>query len=455
MQLFMLKGKRISLWGLGREGLATLHFLRAKLGNIPLTIITDAPLQDDKIPNDDNLVFASGADIPTALQTTDIVIKSPGISRYRPELIAFRQNGGEVTTPTNIWLAQPRNAPAIAVTGSNGKSTTVCLLHHILNNVGFPAQLAGNIGTPLLELDPLTDCRAWIIELSSYQTADLYSTSGPPLLDIALVLNLFPEHLQWHQSHEQYYRDKLNILISPTTQAILNAADPRIRERHAPHRPNTIWFNDHAGYHVAQDWLYHKQKPILKKNDWPLKGIHNLVNLAAALTLCQTLGLNEHDCLQAALCFPGLPHRLEYLGQIGQHQIVNDSNSKTPEATLAALDSFPGETLTLIAGGEDRGQDFNTLATYIVEHPLHAVITAYETGPRLHTALKDAISKKGTHITSPKLLQAKDLTEATQIAQNITPEGGLILLSPAAPSYDGFKSFEDRGNQFKQFITTA
>ena len=421
--------KKVAIWGLGKEGLESYRLFRAAFPTKPLVLINQTQDFTDKYSR-----FLLEDEVKDHLQDIDVVIKSPGISLYHPLCDIFRHHEIIVTSATNIWFAQKRGGTVIAITGSNGKSTTCALLTHILSALGMTVEMGGNIGTPLFSLG--TNADYYVVELSSYQTADL---DHEP--DIAVLLNLFPEHIQWHKSHEQYFADKIHLIRTGAPINILNRTDPLTRDIVTPVPKGTLWFNDPAAVHIKGDSILCANIIVGQVTDATLPGRHNLENICAALTVCRELGLNLKTCFTLAATYAGLVHRLENVGTIGGIRYINDSISTTPEATIAALKTFKGNPITLIAGGEDREQDYTQLARYITAHPDIKVITAYSTGPRIAKALGDKAS-----------LSARNLKDAIEQAQKITPKGGIILLSPAAPSYDAFKNFEMRGDNFKNLI---
>jgi len=430
-----LENRQIALWGFGREGRASYDYLRRLFPDKPLTLIDQHP--PEGLEQDANLTFIAQKDIPSIVHNLDLVIKSPGISLYSDQAVLLKNNGVEITSATNLWFSQEKDSAAtiIAITGSNGKSTTSALLVHILKSLGKKVLLGGNIGTALLSLE--RDADYYVVELSSYQTADLEHAPH-----VALLLNLFPEHIQWHQSHEQYFHDKLNLLQCGAAANIINYSDPLSRA-HIKDLDKNLWFNHPDGLHYDKDYILNGRDKIGPVKAVKLPGLHNLENLCAALSVCEILGLDLKECFNQATSFKGLEHRLENLGYIGRHNFINDSISTTPEATIAALKAFPGQALTLIAGGQDRGQDYALLAHHLAQHPINALITAYETGEEIQNKLRQ-------HCPGLPLYKVENLEKAVHKAKEITPEGGIILMSPAAPSYDAFKNFEERGNKFKK-----
>lgn len=421
MNLSTLQNKRIALWGMGKEGKATLSFLKKHFPDKDIIIINRD--QPDGVDN-----FIPETDIEKHLNDFDVVIKSPGISYYHDMVGKMRNAGKEVTSATNIWFAIPRKGKVIAITGSNGKSTTCALLHHILTGLGLDAELGGNIGKPLLSLRD--DADYYVVELSSYQTCDLKYAP-----DIAVVLNLHPEHLQWHRNHKQYYHDKCNLLRRGAAVNIVNAAEPRLSDTE-----NKAVFNSRDAIYFEGGMIYNSYMPVGGSAKFPLLGDHNLENLCAALTVCQKLGLVITEALRQSYTYPGLRHRLQVVGPINGHFYVNDSISTDPEASIAALKALHDKKITLLLGGEDRKQDYTELCKLIDENENVNVICSYTTGPRIYQQLN----------TTRKHMAA-NLEEAVKKAKKITPEGGYILLSPASPSYDAFHDFEERGNLFMNF----
>ncbi|MCF8475276.1 MAG: UDP-N-acetylmuramoyl-L-alanine--D-glutamate ligase [Emcibacter sp.] len=434
MTISDLNHKRIAIWGLGKEGLESYRYIRSHFPHKKIILINQN--YPETLPHDNNIHFMLEADIKEQINMIDVVIKSPGISLYHPLVKIFDHHNIDITSATNLWFSLPRTATTIAITGSNGKSTTSSLLAHILNGMGYQTELGGNIGTPLLSLS--TKAEYYVIELSSYQTADL--NSAP---DIAVLLNLFPEHIQWHQSHMQYYKDKTNLMRVGAKINIFNKTDP-ITSEIIPQIPeNSLWFNDDKALHTDGEFILSDHDILGAVTNISLLGSHNYENICAALTVCAALRLDLKKCFKLAAAFSGLAHRLENLNINGSHIYINDSISTTPEATIAALKCFKGHNITVLLGGQDRQQNYSSLVQYIKKHPEINLITAYETGPIIDKVVKEAKIQNS-------LYTALNLQDAVSQAKKITPKGGIILLSPAAPSYDGFKNFEHRGQIFKE-----
>ncbi len=414
---------RLALWGYGREGRATRRLLAARVPGLRPTVVSDAPSEATALPRLDGdegrAAIAGGA--------FEVVVKSPGISLYRPEVAAARAAGSVVTSATNLWFETGPTRRVLAVTGTKGKSTTASLLAHLWRGLDPAVALAGNVGAPLADLDPAG--APLVLELSSYQIADL--AYGP---DLMVLTNLHPEHRDWHGGHERYYADKLR-LVDLAPIAVLNAADPRTAARLAD-RGHARWYGTAAGWRVENDAVCCGDERVLGAADWCLHGAHNLWNLAAALAALTAAGVDARALAPRARDFAGLSHRLEILGTRAGVTWVNDSISTTPESAAAALASFADRPLTLLLGGQDRGQDVAPLRAAMADLDVR-VVTLPDNGPALAAALGDAA-----------VAHAADLDAAVARAAALTPAGGVVLLSPAAPSYGRFRDFEARGDRF-------
>ncbi|MBR5130709.1 MAG: UDP-N-acetylmuramoyl-L-alanine--D-glutamate ligase [Alphaproteobacteria bacterium] len=413
-----LNNKRIGIWGMGKEGLSAKQAISKHAHPISITQISEENTHE--------------------ILNCDIIIKSPGVSLYRPEITQAQQNGIIVTSGTNLFFANKNpNTTTIAVTGTKGKSTTSSLLAHTLLALGKKTVLGGNIGLPLVDLID-TDTDYIVAELSSYQCADFI---GNP--DIGVLVNLYPEHLPWHGSHNKYYQDKLNMIAQSSNQ-VLNMLDKNTHTYTDANQKfqNITYFNDDI--HSDGKWFYDNTQQLFPCASLNLTGEHNHKNACAVLTIIKKLGLDLMSCEQAFKTFQALPHRLQVIEQKVGLTFIDDSISTTPETAIAALKAI-GQTkpITLIVGGEDRGQDFSELIHYIKTHPTIYVIAMPDTGRKIiNTAQKNKIL---VHSCST-------MAEAVQKALTITPVGGVVLLSPAAPSYNMYKNFEERGADFKNNI---
>jgi UDP-N-acetylmuramoylalanine--D-glutamate ligase len=404
-----LSGKRIAIWGFGREGRAALRFLRARIPDVALTVLDDAA---DQVGAGDVPIVSGRASIATAIEAFDVVVKSPGISLYDPLVLQAQAAGVRFTSLLNLWFADDPTARTICVTGTKGKSTTAALIAHILRGTGRNAALAGNIGVPVTEL-PRQGLDYAIIEVSSYQAADFDGTC-----DLAVLTMLAQEHLDWHGSVAAYQRDKLNLLRHARHVIVNSEARGAVTDMAA-----MTFFDPRAVLHLAND---HLARP------------HNLSNLSAALAVAEYLGIDRVEAIRAAEDFRPLPHRQQEIGEIDGVLYVDDSISTTPESAVAALEVYRERAVTIIIGGYDRGIAYGVLVERLRATPPNAIILLDTSGRRIFDALAPLA---GVHVV-------QSMSHAVDLARKMTPRGGVILLSPAAPSYGVYRSYIERGADF-------
>lgn len=452
MRISQLDAKRVALWGWGREGRAAYHAIRARLPQLELTLFCSPDEAADARGLHDARLIVETAATAERLGGFDWIVKSPGISPYRAEAVAAAEQGARFIGGTALWFGEHAAARSggrtLCVTGTKGKSTTTSLLAHLLRAGGHRTALAGNIGLPLLEaLDALESPQPpefWAIELSSYQTGDVALGGARP--DVAVALNLYPEHLDWHGSQARYVEDKLRLLTQARPRiAVLNAADPALSALSLPDS-EIRWFGDPAGWHLRGDALWRGEREIMDTSALPLPGRHNRGNLCAVLTAIEALGLDAVALAPAAASFKPLPNRLQPIGERDGVAYVNDSISTTPHATLAALDCYAGQRIALLVGGHDRGIDWQGFAEAMRTRAPLAIVTMGENGPRIHRLL-EAVAGEGGFALSV----ARDLADAMQQARDaLGAQGGVVLLSPGAPSFGPYRDYVARGRHFAE-----
>lgn len=446
-----LDGRKVALWGWGREGRAAYRAIRARLPALPLTLFcSTAEAVEATALHDANLVAETDVSAPT-LSAFDIVVKSPGISPYKPEAVAAAQAGTRFIGGTALWFAEHAGVDGVAanticVTGTKGKSTTTALLAHLLRAGGHVTALAGNIGLPLLEaLEPDIAPEFWAIELSSYQTGDVAGSGVRP--QVAIALNIFPEHLDWHGSHERYVEDKLRLITQarPRT-AVLNANDPRLAQLGASLTDSEVrWFGRADGWHLRGDDLYRGDAFVMDTRALPLPGRHNRGNLCAVLTAIEALGLDAAPLAPHAASFRPLPHRLQTIGTRDGITYVNDSISTTPHASLAALECFASRRVAILIGGHDRGLPWEDFADAMHTHAPLSIVTMGQNGPRIHALLAPLAAQAGF-----VLGEAGDLADAMAQAKSALGGEGVVLLSPGAPSFGPYRDYVARGRHFAE-----
>ncbi|HET9093808.1 MAG TPA: Mur ligase family protein [Solirubrobacteraceae bacterium] len=399
MKFSELDGRRIVLWGLGRETLVFRRELGRRLPGARISAVVN-----DSTP---------APEIRAALAGADVLVRSPGVSIYKP-LIA--ESPTPVTTPTALWMAEREGRHVIGVTGTKGKSTTATVIAHLLGQL-TATELAGNIGRPVIELLDAPP-ETWVVcELSSYQIADM--TVGP---EVAVLTNLSREHTDWHGSEARYRADKLRLFHLPGVRAAV--------------RP----LGDRGGWPL-----------VLPEEQIPLRGRHNAENVAAAVAAIRAAGFEPPPLPDALAGLRPLPHRLQTVHTDSDGvEWVDDSISTTPESTLAALEVFARRPLVLIAGGSDREQDFTRLGGALAARSAPTrLILVPDTGERVGAAA-------AAHgFGADRMSTAGDMREATRLARELTEPGAVVLLSPAAPSFNRYANFEERGDHFAALALRA
>ena len=434
MRIAELAGRRVAVWGFGREGRAAIRAIRAQLPQQPLALYCSEGEAASARELDATLTVYGHEPDAVALSAYDVVVKSPGISAYKPAVTTAQAQGTLFTSGTALWFAENPDARVVAVTGTKGKSTTTAFVAHLARALGVRTALAGNIGLPLLELQGQS-ADLWAVELSSFQTGE----AGP--LELGVVTSLYEEHLDWHGSRERYVADKLKLADAART-LLVNGLQPNLLERTAAH-PHRLVFGTADGWHVADGAIRRGEQPVFDVARMAAPGLHNALNACAALATLETLG---HDAIKAAPAladFRPLPHRLQPLGARDGLDWINDSISTTPRATLAALDSLAGREATVIVGGHDRGLDWSDFVRAMKDRTGLRIVAQGANGPRIALALRQAK-------TELPLGEAEDFADAVAMARTVTPAGGVVLLSPGAPSFDQFKDYAERGRRFAE-----
>lgn len=413
----------VLLYGAGREAKSTRRFLAESAPDLEVFVTTD---KDDADIKDATVLPI--ADLPNAItdKKFKLIVRSAGVSIYKPTMIAARDAGTKITTNINLWSHFQRgDAKVIAITGTKGKSTSVKLLHTMLTVADLDAGLGGNIGLPPLDLN----AHDWqVLELSSYQCSDLELQP-----DYCGVVSLFPEHLDWHQGEDNYFRDKLNLLTRdmPVTYALSlqAAAHPKIK---------TLNLKGSTLLPLLPFGLSVKMAGAASRS--ALIGAHNLANAGVVARIALDIGVSEEAIVEGIARFEPLPHRLQEV-RFGGKAFVNDSISTNPEATKAAMAAYPHGKVALIIGGFDRGQNYDNLISLLPAAPVSSLWFLPDTGHRIAEVLNlDALP-----YPSSKVETLEDLFE--KLAQQPASFDTLIL-SPGAPSYNQFNNFEERGQKF-------
>jgi len=357
------------------------------------------------------------------------IVRSPGVSPYRPGP-AWLVARASSATPTGLWLLESAPDDLVALTGTKGKSTATAMTAHLLRAAGREVVLAGNIGVALTTVDPTTARDDLVVELSSYQIADL-ELSVPAA--VAAVTTLFADHVPWHGSLERYHSDKLRLLdratwrIVGTQVAALPTASGRFDAVADDPTAEVIAALARAGMH----------------------GAHEAQSAMLALALvARRIGRDATDLVDALADFEPLPHRLRAVATVRGRTFVDDSIATVPEAALAALATWrPRGPVTLLLGGDDRGQDLDALVVALADPGVRAALL-----PPMGARLAEAVRAAALPDHAARVVEVADLAEAIAWADRVTPEGGAVLLSPAAPSFGAFRDFVHRGETFASLV---
>lgn len=434
MRLGELAGKRVAVWGFGREGRAAIRAIRAALPQLPLALYC----REDEVAAasafDAALTIYNQQPSSVALCAYDVVVKSPGISLYKPEIATAQAHGTVFTSGTALWFGENPQARVLAITGTKGKSTTTAFVAHLARALGVRTALAGNIGLPLLELQGQA-AELWAVELSSFQTGEAGA------VELGVVTSLYEEHLDWHGSRERYVADKLK-LADVSRTLLVNGLQANLIERTTAH-PQRLVFGTADGWHVADGAIHRGGARVFELGGMTAPGEHNALNACAALAALETMGFDAIRAAPALASFQPLPHRLQPLGERAGLSFINDSISTTPKATRAALDSLAAREVTVIVGGHDRGLDWSEFVAAVKDRPRLRIVAQGANGPRIALALRQAK-------TELPLGEAESFDEAVEMARIVTPQGGVVLLSPGAPSFDQFKDYAERGRRFAE-----
>ena len=442
-----LAGKRVLVVGLARTGIATALFCAARGARV--TASEERP--ESQVAEAAAKLRAAGCTLELGghredtFLAQDLVVPSPGAVPTMPHLLAARAQGIPVWSEIELaWrFLQGR---LVAVTGSNGKTTTTSLIGHILETAGVPVIVAGNIGTPLISrVETSSDSAVTVAEVSSFQLETIESLRP----NIAVLLNLTPDHLDRHPSFAEYGRAKARMFENQVEEdaAIINADDP-VATQYTPSRPQLFWFSRQkrvaSGAFLRGDEIVFRsdgaETVLLCRADIGLRGEHNVENVLAASAAALLAGAPPAAILSGVRSFAGVEHRLEFVAEIGGIGFYNDSKATNVDATLKAVDAFPGNLL-IILGGKDKGGDF----TLLCEPLRHRARLALLVGAAAEKIAAQVAGSVPTEV-------AGTLDRAVRLAFERARPGDTVLLAPACASFDQFENFEHRGRVFKQLV---
>lgn len=423
-----VKDKKILILGLGREGKSTYAYLRKHLPEKHLTIADKAEVS---VGNDANVSYICGDDFLSCLRDFDIVFKSPGIAFLEENMYP---DTTEITCQTDMFLrfCKPKT---VGITGSKGKTTTSTLIYEMLKASGKKCCLIGNIGVPVLEMADESEDMTAVIEMSSHQ---LEFTKASP--HVAVLLNIHEEHLDHYRTgFSGYMNAKLNIARHQTENDffVFDGDEKLFKEFLENENPKGIRKPVTAQYAAENEFineLWHSTEH--------LKGEHNRLDIAFAVTAARLCGADDDAIRRAIKEFSGIEHRMELVGTFDGVTYYNDSIATIPTAVEGAIKAL-GKVNTLIFGGLDRGIDYSEFIEFLKNSDIENLIGLPETGHKINGALKG--SKK-------TLINAENMEDAVNNAARLTKKGKICLFSPAAASYNYYKNFEEKGRHFKSLV---
>jgi len=442
-----LKGKRVLVVGLARTGVATALFCAERGARVAATDTRSADELGDCVSKlrHAGVQLQLGGYSDAILHGQELVVPSPGVPADAPLLIQARDL--KITVWSEIELASWfLHGRLIGITGSNGKTTTTTLVDHILRHAGFATVLAGNIGTPLIaQANKTAEGTVTVAELSSFQL-ELIETFRP---SIAVLLNLRPDHLDRHKTFSAYAAAKARIFENQIEEdaAILNLDDAASREI-VPSRPQVFWFsrktNVEQGAFVSNGKLIfrrnNKEEEILNCNEISLPGAHNLENVLAATIAARLAGVPSLQIAEAVHSFAGVEHRIEFVAEIHGARYYNDSKATNVDATLKALEAFPGRIIVIL-GGKDKASDYSPLRELLRERTILALLIG-SVAEKIERQIAGSVA----------IERAGTLERAVQIATRTAQPGDVVLLAPACASFDQFQNYEHRGRVFKELV---
>ncbi len=458
-----IKGKKIAVLGIGVSNTPLIKYLSTMGVKLSAFDKTDKEKLKAVLTELDGLdvEYHLGDGYLKNLKGFDIIFRSPGIRFDIPELVAEKENGANVTSEMEVFF-DLCPAEIIAVTGSDGKTTTTSLIYNMLKEGGYTCWLGGNIGFPLLSrVEEIKKDHKVVLELSSFQ---LHTMRKSP--NIAVITNVSPNHLDVHKSIEEYVEAKKNILLfqndivnesnSRRPKLILNYDNEITRSFSNEAKGEVVFFSrlnplDSGAFYRDGVLIFRKageEHPLVKAEEIFLPGSHNIENFLAASAAVIDL-VSSEVIRNVAISFKGVEHRLEFVRELKGIKFYNGSIDSSPSRTIAALSVFKQKVI-LIAGGKDKGISYDSIGEVLADK-VKTLVLIGATAPKIEEALQEATIRtgKGKDIN---IIKAITYEEAVECAYKGASEGDIIILSPASTSFDMFKNFEERGNKFKELV---
>ena len=444
-----VKGKRVLVVGLGKSGVSSALFLKDKGARVT---VSDAKSQDqlrDAIPQllDKGIAVETGGHGERTFRDQDLIVVSPGVPSDEPHLLQARNAGvpiiGEVELASRFLKGH-----IVAITGSNGKTTTTALTGNVIAWGGYEMLVGGNIGTPVISLIPEATSDTYnVLEISSFQLETIQRFHP----EIAVVLNITPDHLDRHHTMEAYIAAKARIFENqaPSDSAILNADDAETAKLGGRTKAKVLWFSRNKeveeGAFVRGGKIFYRdrdneEQEIMAVADVPLKGAHNVENVLAAVCVGRIVGCEPGRIRKAVQDFKAVEHRLEFVASVGGVDFYNDSKATNVDATIKALESFPAN-IHIILGGKDKGSDYSVLNPLLKER-VKRVYTIGAAAKKIEEQISGAAD----------IFHADTIENAVKQASQHAVAGDIVLLAPACASFDQFTSYEHRGKVFKDLV---
>jgi UDP-N-acetylmuramoylalanine--D-glutamate ligase len=445
-----LKNKRVLVVGLGKSGLAAALFLRDRGARVTVSDTRSAAALGDQIPAllEAGIMVEAGGHGLLTFRRQDLIVVSPGVPLETPEVKQAAQLGltviGELELASRFLMGE-----IVAITGSNGKTTTTTLLGQIFADAGFRTQVGGNIGLPVIDLIAESSPETWnVLEVSSFQL----ETTIDFRPKIALVLNITPDHLDRHKTFERYAAAKARITVCQGSNdyLVLNAEDKATQMIAAKTKAQIYWFS--ALRQIKQGAFVHgesifflaheggRPEPVLPVAEITLKGAHNVENVLAAVCAARLAGISNEVIRATVASFHAVEHRLELVKTVAGVEYYNDSKATNVDATMKAVASFP-RGIHLILGGKDKDSDYTLLAPLLRER-VTAVYTIGSAAEKIEQQLAGVV----------KMVSAETLSEAVKLAAKTSESGDIVLLAPACSSFDQFENYEHRGQAFREAV---
>ena len=449
-----LDGKKVAIIGMGVSNVPLLDYFYDK--NAKVTIFDRKSLSDEIMEKVNKYRYdvEIGEDNLKRLHGFDIIFRSPSALPTIPEIVGEVDKGAILTSEIEMVL---KLAPCkiIGVTGTEGKTTTTSIIYEIAKKAGYNCFLGGNIGKAIFtQIGNMKPEDLVILELSSFQLMDMGISP-----DIAVVTNIFPDHLNVHKSYEEYQRAKENIFLHQNENGIviLNKDNDITRSFAKSAKGKVVFFSSTKQlkngyvYDRADNMIKHcidgNCIDLLKKEDIKLRGIHNYENICAALAATEGIA-TEKEQVDAIKSFNGVEHRLEFVRELNGVKYYNDSIGTSPASTIAGLNAFD-ENIVLLAGGSDKGLDYKEIGETIAKKVGTLILTG-PTSEKIENATRIALDNIPNK--DLKIIHCTNLEESVKISKQESKPGDIVLLSPASASFDAFKNFEERGKKFKQFV---